>query len=126
MYRQVIYLKRLQNELKAIMQTNDRGCLTITPHNNHFYYAANLMLGFASHLALELINKREKKVQDYVYLLVALKMTNQSYHPQLSEFKQIFPEADKSETIDKLVEYFEKTVSLPKPKESKAHLKRKY
>lgn len=75
------------------MQTSDRGCLTITPNNNSFFYAANLMLGFAPHLANDLINKKEKKVQEYVYLLVALKLTNQSYHPQLSEFKEKFPEA---------------------------------
>ena len=63
----------------------------MSSQNNPFYSAANLMMGFGPRLAAELLNKRDKSIQDYIYLLVALKLTDQSYHPQLSEFKQTFP-----------------------------------
>ena len=69
----------------------NKGVLTVSSQNNPFYSAANLMMGFGPRLAAELSNKRDKSIQDYIYLLVALKLTDQSYHPQLSEFKQTFP-----------------------------------
>ena len=56
----------------------------------------------------ELINKKDKKVQEYVFLLVALKLSNQSFLPQLGDFKHAFPKVDKAVAIDKLVGYFEK------------------
>ena len=49
------------------------------------------------------MGKTDKSISDYVYLLVALKLNDQSYHPQLSELKQAYPERDESENINKLV-----------------------
>ena len=72
----------------------NRGCLTISPVNNPFYCSANLMLGFGDRLASELMNKKDKSITDFIYLISALKLTDQSYHLQLSELTQTFPDRD--------------------------------
>ena len=59
MYRHEIYLRKLQEELKRILQMN-KGCLTVSSVNNPFYSAANLMTGFGKRLAAELLNKKDK------------------------------------------------------------------
>ena len=46
MYRYEIYLRRLQAELKSIMQSKHRDILTISPVNNPYYYPANYIMGF--------------------------------------------------------------------------------
>jgi hypothetical protein len=126
MYRQEIYLRSRQAELKSIMQGQLRGCLAVSPNNNPFYYPANLLLGFGSQLIAELSGKKDKSVQEFVYLLVALKLTGQSYHPQLSEFKQAYPEVDHGENIDRLFDYFANSEQKAEPKDTKEHLRRKY
>ena len=125
MYRHEIYLKKLQEELKRILLM-DKSCLTISSLNNPFYPAANLMMGFGERLASELTHKKDKSILDYVYLITALKLTDQSYHPQLSEFKQAFPDNNSSETIDKLVNYLGKNQEIVEPKEAKDKIRRKY
>jgi hypothetical protein len=91
MYRQEIYVRMFQAELKSIMQSRERGCLTLSPENNPYYYPANVLLGFANRLIPDLDKKQNKTVQEYIYLIVALKMTNEKYLPALSEFKEKHP-----------------------------------
>ena len=126
MYRREIYLRRLQAELKSIMQTQDQGCLAISPANNPFYYPASILTGFPDRLIAELINKKAKSEHDYVYLIVALKITSQSYLPYLSELKEFHPQTTRIESIDRLVEHFEKVEQKAEAKKSKEHIRSQF
>ena len=103
LYRQHIYTAQLHQQQLEFLKTARPSILTISPINNPLYYPAKLQLRWEKHIPSELIAKENKSYIEHLFLIVALKIGNRSYHTELSDFKKAFPNHNHSEEIDKFV-----------------------
>lgn len=62
----------------------------------------------------------------YLFLIVALKLSGEGFHHKLSEFKKAYPDYDHSTNIDKYVDYFSNIPIPSTPAETKQVIRNRF